>query len=108
MANVQHFALTAGEDRTLSLVARDAANAILNLTSATLTFRLSAVQGQTNEISKTGSIVSAAAGTYTVTLTDGDTDDLDEGDYVYQVTATISGTTTLCTKGKIRVEALNQ
>lgn len=108
MSNRQHFTITAGEDRTLSLVARDAAGAILDLTGATLAFRMSAAQGDTNVVSKSGSIVSAALGTYTVSLSDGDTTALEAGDYVYQVMATISGTSTLCTQGKIRIEALNQ
>lgn len=103
----KHFELYAGEDRTLSLVARDAANDILSLTGATLTFRLTKTPGDGALVSKSGSIVSASAGTYTVALTDSDTD-IDAGDYTYHVIATVSGTDTLCSRGTIRVKALNQ
>lgn len=103
----KNFQIYAGEDRTLSLVARDAAGDILNLTGATLAFRLSTKPGDGATVSATGSIVSAALGTYTVALTDSDTD-IDAGDYTYHVLATISGTDTLCSRGVIRVKALNQ
>lgn len=108
MSNRQHFTLTAGEDRTLPLVARDGEGAILDLTGATLAFRLSTDPGCTAVVSKSGSIVSAALGTYTVALTDGDTSGLAAGDYTYQVMATISGTSTLVTEGRIRVGPYNQ
>ena len=103
----KHFEIYAGEDRTLSLVARDAANDILSLSGATLAFRLSKTAGESATVSATGSIVSASAGTFTVALTDSQTD-IAAGDYVYHVRATISGTDTLCSRGTIRVQALNQ
>ena len=103
----KHFELYAGEDRTLSLVARDANGDILSLTAATLTFRMSKTAGDSATVSASGSIVSASAGTFTVALTDSDTD-ITAGDYTYQVLATISGTDTLCSRGTIRVKALNQ
>ena len=107
MPSHARFTMYAGEDRTLSLVARDADGDILNLTGATLVFRLTRNPGESATVSKSGSIVSASAGTFTVALTDTDVDGL-SGDYVYQVRATISGTDTLCAEGVIRVTPLNQ
>ena len=103
----KHFEIYAGEDRTLSLVARDANGDILSLTGATLAFRMSKNAGDGATVSASGSIVSASGGTYTVALTDSQTDDL-EGDYYFSVLASISGTDTMCSEGVIRVFALNQ
>jgi hypothetical protein len=107
MPSHKRFVIFAGTDRSLSLVARDADGDILNLTSATLAFRLARNPGDTAVVSASGAVVSASAGTFTVTLTDGQTDDL-EGDYYFTVLATISGTDTMCAEGVIRVNALNQ
>lgn len=107
MATHKRFVLYAGADRTLSLVARDDDGAILNLTGATLAFRLARNAGDSALVSASGSITTAASGTYTVPLTDSQTDDLD-GDYYYSVKATISGTDTMCTEGVIRFLAMNQ
>lgn len=107
MATHKRFVLFAGTDRTLSLVARDDDGAILNLTSATLAFRLARNAGETALVSASGSVVSASAGTYTVALTDTQTDGL-EGDYYYSVKATISGTDTMCSEGVIRFLVMNQ
>jgi tRNA A37 threonylcarbamoyladenosine synthetase subunit TsaC/SUA5/YrdC len=107
MPSHKRFVIFAGTDRSLSLVARDADGDILNLTSATLAFRLARNPGDTAIVSASGSIVSASAGTFIVTLTDSQTDDLD-GDYYFSVLASISGTDTMCAEGIIRVNALNQ
>ena len=107
MPTTKHFEIYAGEDRTLSLVARDANVDILNLTGATLAFRMTKTPGDSATVSASGSITSASVGTFTVALTDSQTD-VDAGDYTYHVLATISGTDTLCSLGKIRVKALNQ
>lgn len=106
MASHKRYVLYAGTDRTLSLVARDDNGDILNLTGGTLAFRLARNPGDSTEVSKTGSITTAASGTFTVALTDGDTTDL-EGDYYYNVLASISGTDTMCTEGVIRFLNLN-
>lgn len=103
----KHFEIYAGEDRTLSLVARDANGDVLSLSGATLAFRMATSPGQGATVSASGSIVSASAGTFTVALTDSNTD-IAAGDYTYHVLATISGTDTLCSRGTVRVKALNQ
>lgn len=103
--SVQHFVLTAGEDRTLALTAKDRDAAIFNLTGATITFDL--IDAETDQrcfATKSGTITSATEGTYTVTLTDTDTRDM-RGLYRYIAKATISGATTAIGKGRIRVES---
>ena len=107
MPSHKRYVIYAGTDRTLSLVARDADAALLNITGGTLAFRLSRNPGDSATVAKTGSIVSGAAGTFTVALTDADTDDL-EGDYYFNVLASISGTDTMCAEGVIRFLNLNQ
>jgi hypothetical protein len=107
MPSHKRYVIWAGTDRTLSLVARDDNGDILNLTGATLAFRLARNPGDSAVVSKSGTITSAASGTFTVALTDGDTDDL-EADYYYSVLASISGTDTMCAEGVIRIAALNQ
>lgn len=105
MANKQNFTLTMGEDRTLSMTARDSTGAVLNLTGATITFRMGRV-GEASLLTKTGSITTAASGTFTVALTDSDADPTlyRARNYTYQVLITISGTTTVGVSGKIRFE----
>ena len=107
MPSHKSFIIHAGTDRTLSLVARDADGAILNITGGTLAFRLARNPGDTALVSASGSITVGASGTFTVALTDSQTDDL-EGDYYFSVLASISGTDTMCSEGVIRVFALNQ
>lgn len=105
----QHFVITAGEDRTLSMTARNpTTHAVVDLTGATITWRLSANRGDGADIEKTGSIVSAGSGTFTVALTDSDTDDLEEGLYWHQAIITVSGTTTVGVQGRVRVLGENQ
>lgn len=102
---VQHFTLTAGEDRVLSLIATSATGARLDITSATMTWRLSRA-GSDALLTKTPVVVSGPSGTYTVSLTDTDTQGLTAGTYAYQTRATVGSTTTLCTQGNIKVEGL--
>lgn len=99
--------MRAGEDRTLSLVARDASGAILDLTGATIAWRLTLNPGDSSLVAKTGTVVSTSLGTFTVALSASDTSGL-FGDYEHQATATIAGAVTMCARGTIRVEALNQ
>lgn len=108
--NVQNFNLTCGEDRTLSMTARSSTGAVLDLTGATITWRMglkpTAAKGSVAVISKTGTIVSAAAGTFTVALTDSDTDPtvLKNRTYWHQAVIVVSTTTTIGVQGKINVE----
>lgn len=103
----QNFVVRAGTDRTLALVAKDEGGSILDLTGATLDFRMALNVGDTSLVTKDGTITTAASGTYTVALDGDDTTGL-FGDYDFQVLATISGEVTICTEGVIRIGATNQ
>ena len=105
--HIQNFNLTAGEDRTLTMRATTQAGAVLNLTGATISWRLSPSQGGNAVLEETGSIVSASAGTFSVTLSDDETEGLG-GSYYHQALVTISGTTTVATAGRVMVGTLNQ
>lgn len=102
--NVQNREINAGENRTLSFAARDGSNAVASLTSKTVTWRV-AERGATVPIfSKTGSVVSASAGTFTVAITPSDTTDL-EGDYDHQaITTDGSGNIAVVVVGRLRVQ----
>ena len=103
MSNLQNFTLTAGEDVTLTMTARSATGAILDLTGATISWRMVYVRSLQIVLTKTGSVVSASAGTFSVLLTDDDTDGLMDGHYTYDAFVTISGTTTNAAQGTILV-----
>lgn len=87
MPNVQNFDIAAGETRTLTMYARDADNAVQSLSGLTVQWRVGAPpwdpQSDSPTLTKTGSIVSAAAGSFTVSLTYDDTYLL-EGDFLHQ------------------------
>lgn len=101
--NVQHREIFASENRTLSFAARDSANAVASLTSKTVTWRVSERGSTTPIFSKTGSVVSASAGTFTVAITPSDTDDM-VGDYDHQaITTDGSGNIAVVVTGRLRV-----
>lgn len=104
--NRMNFEIYAGDDRTLSLTARDYSRAIKNITDHTLAFRVARNRGDTAVIDTTGTIVSGAAGTFTVALASADTTDLD-GDYEYDVVATSGTTDTTVVTGRLRVRKRN-
>ena len=108
--NIQNFRLTCGEDVTLSMTARSKTGAVLDLTGATITWRMGpkvkTASGSIAVLSITGTIVSASAGTFTVALTDSDTaiTTLKNRVYWHQAIITISGTTTIGVQGRVTVE----
>jgi hypothetical protein len=103
----QNLEMVSGDDKVFSLTARAADGSVQSLSGATaLTFKAGAAYGESYLIQKTlGSgvtVVSAANGTYTVTLTDEDTEDF-EGDFAYDVAVTISGLVKTVNRGRLRV-----
>lgn len=104
--NLTNFRVTAGEDRTLSFTARDAAGAVLVITDGTLLFELLTQRGGVKIFEKAGSIVSGASGTYTVTLTDSETENWASGNRWFRVFATVSGTKTKCNEGRVLVDGI--
>lgn len=102
MASVQNFAVTAGEDQTLTMTARGPSGAVIDLTSAGISWRVMGRTGNT-VLTKTGTVVSASAGTFTVALTDADTSGFKDGNYTHEALITVSATTTKGVSGRIRV-----
>lgn len=104
--NLTNFRVTAGEDRTLSFTARDADGAVLDITDCTLLFELLTQRGGVKIFEKAGTIVSGAAGTYTVALTDSDTENFPAGTRWFRVFATVSGATTKCNEGRMLIDGI--
>lgn len=100
--NFQHVDLVAGEDRTLTFTAKDGVQGVINLSGATIAWKIARPGSRSANLEKTGSIVSAPAGTFTIALTDSDTDGLC-GEYVHEAKVTISGVTTSAVRGWFRV-----
>lgn len=101
--NVQDIDVWSAENRTETLTARDSNNAVVDLTGGTLSWRAGPRDGEWARITKTPSIVSAAAGTYSVALTPTDTADLD-GDYRHNTFFTTSGgVVSVVNTGRLRV-----
>jgi hypothetical protein len=98
----------AGENRTLSLAARDNSNNPSNLTSKTVTWGVSfppyAPDWRDAIITKTGTVTDAANGLYTVALTPSDTQCLMEGNYTHQAYTTDgTGSVSIVTEGTFRL-----
>lgn len=95
MANVQHLDVFSGEDCTRTLNGRTYQNAPYDLTGKTVTWRVGRSPNwptlQYPIFSKTGSVVSAGAGAFTVSMGTTDTQDL-EGEYLHQAVATDNST----------------
>lgn len=104
---LQNFTLTAGTDRVLSMKAKTPSGAVLSLTGATITWRLSRALGGSVALSKSGTVVSAALGTFTVSLSDADTASLANGNYVHEALITIGSTQYSAVQGAVRVSGSN-
>jgi hypothetical protein len=101
--NVLPVDIWAGEDRTLTLAARDSANAPVNLTNKTVTFRVARPLSDVAVFEKTGSTISASAGTFSVAIADSDTQNM-SGDYRYTAYTTDgSGNIAVVCSGRFRV-----
>ena len=87
MPNVQNFDIVAGETRTLTMYARDADNAVQSLSGLTVSWRVGNApwnpQSPSPVFSKTTTVISASAGSFSVALTYDDTYLL-EGDFAHQ------------------------
>lgn len=106
MTTKTNVEIWAGDVRTLTFTARDYSNAIINLTDATITWKVGRGPGALALIQKTGSIVSAAGGTFSVALAAGDTNTLRQRDYVHDATVTVGGTITTAVRGRFRVNQI--
>ena len=92
--------------KAFSGVLRDSSGAV-DLTSATLTWRLGSNDWRTTHVTLTESdgisVTDATNGKWTVTIDPGDTDDLEPGYYQHEGRAVIGSTTYIFTSGRIRL-----
>lgn len=106
MANLENFEVWAGEDRTLTLHARDSSNAAFNLTGYTVTWLVGVPPNRPyllwSVITKTATVTDASAGTFTVSLLGSDTTDL-EGNYLHQAIATASNSPKIVSVGRLKI-----
>lgn len=107
--NRYSFAVMPGDDLVMAMTAMDQSNAVFVLTGKTLSFRTADPRGVSylttpaSVLTKAGAIVSAALGTFTVTLAPADTADLLPGDYPFLVYATSSGAQQVVARGRLRI-----
>lgn len=89
MANRERFEVWAGENRTLTMHARDSSNVVRNLAGLTLSCRVGRppnVPWQLSAVFNPAvSVISAAAGTFSAAIVGGDTECL-HGEYTHQTT----------------------
>lgn len=100
--NKTNVEIWAGDTRTLTFTARDYANNVLDLTDATITWKVGG-PGATALIQKTGTPVSPSAGTFSVSLASGDTNALRQRDYWHDATVTVDGSIYTAVRGRFRV-----
>lgn len=105
--NVEHVDLYAGENRTLTLHARDSSNVPVSLASKTITFRVGRRPSwpwiRDAVFSKTGTATVTASGTYTVPILPADTDCM-SGEYVHQTTTEDgSGNIAVVSTGRFKI-----
>lgn len=106
--NLQHAEVFAGEDRTLTLYARDSSNVPADLTGKTVSWMMGRSPYNRDStwpiLTKAGTVTDAANGLFTVPILSADTAWL-EGDYQHQAetTVTASGLKAVVTIGRFRV-----
>ncbi len=111
MSQIQDIDLYQGENRTLSLAARDSSNLPSNLTGKTISWGVSfppyAPDWQDSIITKTGTVTDAANGLYTVAILPSDTKCLMEGNYIHQAyTTDNAGSVSVVTAGTFRLRPI--
>ena len=108
MANVQHLEVYAGEDRTLTIYGRDASNAAVDLTGKTITVYIGRKPNDPTTrqavLTKTGTAVVAADGSFTISIANSDTQNLTSGDWQYIAeTTTGAGAVEVVARGRFRI-----
>lgn len=103
MPNIQPLEMRAGETRSFSLAARDASNAVKSLSGLTVSWRVGRAPWDPNSdtpvFTVAGSVVSAAAGTFTVAVANADTIDL-SGDFLHQA---VTSDGLVVVEGRLRI-----
>lgn len=112
MPQLQALDVYAQTNQTLTLYARDASNNPQDLTGMTIAWRVGFPPVDPADpdavITKTGTVVNAAAGTFTVALVPDDTKWLPCGNYLHEAFATNNSTTavTVVTRGRFRLRSI--
>lgn len=98
--------MNAGEDRSFTLEARTTSNGVQSLSAATVSVRIGRPPRSPDAtwpvMTKTASVVSAGAGTFSFAVSAADTQSL-MGDYRYESWATISAQLSMVCEGRFRV-----
>ncbi len=104
--NIQNLTIKGGTNKTFTLYARDDSNAALSLSGATIAVRVGRPPSCPNSdwplFTLTGTVVSAAAGTFTAAFTPSATQYM-AGDYYVEAWITTSTQTVVGTEGRLRV-----
>ena len=104
MATIQNITIDQDADYTETLTIKDSTGTVVNLTGQTITSKIRKTHLSTSSTSLTTAIISATAGTCSITLTDTVTSGLSEGRYVWDLTTTDgSGTITRRIEGRATV-----
>ncbi len=111
MAQEQSIDIWMGENRTLSLAARDNANNPSDLTGKTVTWKVAFPPYEPDWpepiITKTGTVTDATGGLYTITITPQDTCLLASGNYTHQAyTTDNAGSVSVVTDGTFRLRPI--
>jgi hypothetical protein len=111
LAQEQFLDIWLGENRTLSLQARDNANNPSDLTGKTVTWAVGFPPYEPDWpepiITKTGTVTDAAGGLYTVAITPTDTKYMAAGNYTHQAyTTDNTGSVSVVTEGTFRLRGL--
>ncbi len=109
--NIQHIDIYAGENRTVTLYARDSNNVPVDLTGLTLSWSVARPPNMPSNLQAiftyAGTVVDADLGSFTVPIAPADTSDLTPGDYFHQAKATSSaGVVQIVTVGRLKLRPL--
>jgi len=104
MATIQNITIDQDADYTETLTVKDSAGTVVDLTSLTITASMRKHHLSVTKTDFTTAVVSASAGTCTISLTDTVTAALAEGRYVWDfVTATSGGVKTRRIEGRVTI-----
>ena len=108
MPSIKNHTVTAGENATLTMEARDSSNAPLSLSGSSVSWRVGrgplGLDSSWPLFTKSATTISAAAGTFSVALSLTDTRYL-EGDYTHQAWVTnASAQSYVVATGRLRVK----
>lgn len=110
MANVEHFEVYGGENRTLTLHGRDSTNTAVNLTGKTIAWRVGRPPNDPDlrfpVFSYTGTATVTTSGVFSVAILATDTLDL-YGEYLHQASTTDgSGNIALVSQGRLKIRRM--